>query len=218
MNTEITLVMSKRSRSIAVIAAVTVVVTACAGTATQEKTPVYIDIQETIGFTITEDAKISNDVRLDYEQAIMYLERDNRDQGIELLETVAAAAPNLSAPRIDLGVAYHGAGNFEAAEKNLLLALQTNPDHPIAHNELGIIYRKTGRFMAARKSYEAALAVYPGYHYARRNLAVLCDLYLADFECALQNYEAYMATVPNDDEASMWIKDLRYRMSQPEEM
>ncbi len=82
----------------------------------------------------------------------------------------------------------------------------------MAHNELGIVYRKTGRFSAARSSYEAALAIYPYYHYARRNLAILCDLYLADSQCALDNYEAYMATVSDDDEASMWITDLRNRM------
>jgi Flp pilus assembly protein TadD len=82
------------------------------------------------------------------------------------------------------------------------------------HNELGIIYRKAGRFAEAKKSYEAALAVYPGYHYARRNLAVLCDLYLADLTCALENYEAYMATVPSDKQASMWISDIRNRIGQ----
>ena len=59
------------------------------------------------------------------------------------------AAPELSAPRIDLGVAQHRAGNLEAAEKHLLLALESNPEQPVAHNELGIIYRKTGRFEAA---------------------------------------------------------------------
>ena len=68
--------------------------------------------------------------------------------------------------------------------------------------------------MDARKSYQAALAVYPGYHFARRNLAVLCDLYLADLRCALENYEAYMATVPRDDEATMWISDIRNRINQ----
>ena len=82
------------------------------------------------------------------------------------------------------------------------------------HNELGIIYRKTGRFAESRKSYERALAVYPGYHFARRNLAVLCDLYLGDLDCALENYEAYMATVPEDPEAAIWIADLRMRMNQ----
>jgi len=76
------------------------------------------------------------------------------------------------------------------------------------------VYRKTGRFAEARSSYERALAIYPGYHFARRNLAILCDLYLADLDCALANYEAYMATVPGDDEASMWIADIRNRSGQ----
>ena len=74
------------------------------------------------------------------------------------------------------------------------------------------MYRKMGRFAAAKQRYEAAIAVYPGYHHARRNLAILCDLYLADLTCALNQYEAYMATVPADAEASMWITDLRNRM------
>ena len=118
--------------------------------------------------------------------------------------------------RIDLGIAHHRNGNLDAAESSLLQALEANPDHPIAHNELGIVYRKTGRFAAARQSYQAALETYPGYHFARRNLAILCDLYLADLNCALQNYEAYMATVPSDKEATMWIADIRQRMGQAE--
>ena len=51
---------------------------------------------------------------------------------------------------------------------------------------------------------------------ARRNLGVLCDLYLADLECALSSYEAYMTTVPGDDQAAMWIADLRQRMGRQE--
>ena len=43
---------------------------------------------------------------------------------------------------------------------------------------------------------------------------MLCDLYLADLDCALQAYEAYMQTVPEDAEATMWIADLRMRMQQ----
>lgn len=175
------------------------------------RTPARIEIQEEAGFAITEEARISSSLRADYETALGYLEQGRHQEGIALLEAVAEEAPQLSAPRIDLGIAYHRVGNLEAAESNLLRALEANPEHPTAHNELGVIYRKTGRFTAARKSYEAALAIYPGYHYARRNLAVLCDLYLADLSCALENYEAYMATVASDDEASMWISDIRSR-------
>jgi len=189
-------------------------VAACATTPEPVRAPVNIEIQEAVGFTITEEARIGGDVRADYETAVSYLQQGRHDEGIALLEQVAAAAPDLSAPRIDLGIAQHQAGDLKAAEENLLLALESNPEQPVAHNELGIIYRKTGRFVEARKSYEAALAVYPGFHFARRNLAILCDLYLADLECALDNYEAYMKTVPGDEEASMWIADIRYRLDQ----
>ncbi len=171
-----------------------------------------IEIQEAVGFTITEEARIEADTRMAYTQALSFLTQGQNEQGIALLEQVAAEAPLLSAPRIDLGIAYHRAGDLDAAEASLDSALAISPEHPIAHNELGIIYRKTGRFDEARASYEAALAVYPGYHFARRNLAILCDLYLGDLACALENYEAYMTTVPGDDEATMWIADLRNRM------
>lgn len=191
----------------------TAMVSACA-TTESSRTPARIDIEEQIGFTITEEARIGNDVRMDYDAAVRHFDRGELDQGIRMLEAIVETAPYLTAPRIDLGIAYHNVENLEAAEKNLLLALESNPDHPIAHNELGILRRKSGRFAEARRSYEAALAIYPGYHYARRNLAILCDLYLADLRCALENYEAYMATVPSDDEVSMWMTDLRYRMGE----
>ena len=203
-------------RNIALLSVVAIICSACAS-GTAKRTPARIEIQEAVGFTITEEEKIGSDIRLDYDRALTLIEQGQHDQGVALLEAVAEAAPYLGAPRIDLGVAHHRAGNLDAAESNLLLALQANPSHPIAHNELGIVYRKTGRFAEARRSYEAALAIYPGYHYARRNLAILCDLYLADLGCALRNYEAYMATVPTDDEASMWIADIRYRIGQVEE-
>lgn len=189
-------------------------VAACATTTAPVRPPANIEIQDEVGFTITEEARIGGDVRADYEEALSYLQQGRHDEGIALLERVAEAAPELSAPRIDLGIAQHRAGDLEGAEKNLLLALESNPEQPVAHNELGIIYRKTGRFSEARKSYESALAVYPGFHFARRNLAILCDLYLADLDCALRNYEAYMKTVPSDEEASMWIADIRYRLDQ----
>ena len=191
-------------------------ISACA-TTESSRAPARIDIQEQVGFTITEEERISNDVRMDYDASLSLLERGELENGIALLETIIELAPELTAPRIDLGIAYHRSGNLEAAEKHLLRALESNPYHPIALNELGILQRKSGRFSEARRSYEAALSIYPGYHYARRNLAILCDLYLADLNCALGNYEAYMATVPIDDEVSMWITDLRYRIDQGEQ-
>jgi Flp pilus assembly protein TadD len=184
----------------------------CNATTKPQRKVANIEIQEAVGFTITEEVKIPERVRLRYYEALNYLRDGQLVEGIEILEEVAEAAPLVTAPRIDLGIAYHRQGNLEAAEKSLLQALKLNASHPVAHNELGIVYRKTGRFAEAKQRYGAALAVYPGYHHARRNLAILCDLYMGDFDCALEQYEAYMATVQADAEASMWITDLRNRM------
>lgn len=171
-----------------------------------------IEIQEDVGFTITEEARISGDVQADYETALALFAEQRYDEGVKILEAVVEEAPYLTAPRIDLGIARRRAGDLDAARDSLLKAIELSPEHPVALNELGIVYRKLGRFAEARQSYEAALAVYPGYHYARRNLAILCDLYLADLDCALQNYEAYMTTVPGDDQADIWIADIRQRI------
>lgn len=184
---------------------------ACAA-GTPSRPPARIEIQEAVGFTITESTHASGDMRTDYEEAVRLLEQGRQNEGIRMLRDITASAPELVTPHIDLGIALHRAGDLEGAEEFLLKARELNPAHPVVHNELGIIYRKTGRFADARTSYEAALAIYPNYHYTRRNLAVLCDLYLSDYGCALQNYEAYMNTVTGDDEVTMWVADLRNRM------
>ena len=182
----------------------------------EQPTPVTVEVEHTIGFTIKEPGKVTTDARLDYDEAQQLLSVGEFARAIAILKALADEVPHLSAPQIDLGIAYHRAGDLENAELNLLKALETNPAHPIALNELGIVLRKTGRFAQARQSYQAALAVYPNFHYARRNLGILCDLYLSDYSCALENYQAYAASLPGDREASIWIADLRKRMGQTE--
>lgn len=190
-----------------------VLLAGCNATTQTKRQSANIEIQEAVGFTITEEVKVPESVRLQYYEALRHLRDENLQQGITVLEQVAEAAPNVTAPQIDLGVAHHRLGNLDSAEAYLLQALELNSAHPVALNELGIVYRKTGRFKEARRQYEAAIDVYPGYHHARRNLAILCDLYLSDYSCAMNQYEAYMATVPADPEAEMWMTDLRNRMA-----
>ena len=172
-----------------------------------------IETDET-GFTITEQIRISGEVRGGYQNALQMLAQQRYDEGIALLVEVTEEAPDVTAPHIDLGIAYGRSGDLERAEAALRMAAQLSPGHPIVHNELGIVYRKTGRFAAARASYEKALETYPGFHYARRNLAVLCDLYLADLACALKHYEAYLGSINADAEVEIWIADIRNRLGQ----
>ncbi|TMA33388.1 MAG: tetratricopeptide repeat protein [Deltaproteobacteria bacterium] len=182
---------------------------ACAGSGGARPAPAVL--QDVSGFTITETVRASGSARSDFENALRALEQKQFDSGIEKLSEVTKAAPDATAAHIDLGIAYREKGDLEHAEASLKKALELNPRHPVALNELGIVYRRTGRFAEARKSYEQALAIYPGFHFARRNLAILCDLYLRDASCALEQYELYLQAMPGDQKAAMWVADLRAR-------
>jgi len=183
---------------------------ACSTAATNR--PEAAGVQDENGFSIPEKASVSASLRAKFDSALHLLDQGVYDKGIALLADVTEAAPDVAALHIDLGIAYGKVGDFEHAEASINKALEINPRHPVAYNELGILYRKTGRFELARKSYEKALDVYPDFHFARRNLAVLCDVYLSDLNCALENYQAYRQEVGGDDEIDMWIADLRKRL------
>ncbi len=170
-------------------------------------------VQDPAGFTIMEPVHVGEDIRAEYDNAIRLLEQKQTEQGVGLLAGITQRAPNVTAPHIDLGIAYSRAGELDKAEASLKRALELNARHPVAYNELGMLYRRKGQFAAARTSYEKAIVLAPGFHFARRNLAILCDLYLADLTCALDQYLAYQQSVPDDPEVSMWIADLRSRAS-----
>ena len=185
---------------------------ACAGTAFAAKRPPKVEIvPDATGFTITQDIRVSSEVRADYDRALQLLVREDSAPGISMLVKVTENEPAAIAPHIDLGIAYARAGELDRAEESLGKALAINPDHPVANNELGIVLRRMGRFAEARAAYEKALAISPGFHFAHRNLAILCDLYLADAGCAIAHYEAYSRSVPDDQDAAKWIADLKAR-------
>jgi Flp pilus assembly protein TadD len=182
--------------------------TACAGTATR---PAPVAVADAGGFTITETVRANGAARGGFESARQALEQKDYPRAIAQFVEVTKAAPDATAAWVNLGIAYRESNDLANAEKSLTQALALNARHPVALNEIGIVYRKTGRFAQARKSYEQVLALYPSFHFARRNLAILCDLYLHDSGCALEQYQLYLQAVPGDKDAAMWVADLRAR-------
>ena len=163
-------------------------------------------------FFIRDDVEVRSEVKADFEKAVQLLKEKDYERGIRLLNRVAERSEKSIAPHINLGIAYRITGDMMRAEKSLNKALEINSIHPSANNEMAIVYRKTGRFSEARRSYERILERFSSFLPARKNLGILCDLYIHDLSCAMANYEIYNKADPGDKSVVMWISDLRIRM------
>ena len=168
----------------------------------------------------TDDIVISEEFGIDtylsekFNQAVMHINNKKYDDAIELLVDVTSQSDKHSAPYINLAIAYSETGKIKDAEKVLLKALTINPSHPVTNNELGLVYRKTGRFAKAKTTYEQIINNYPQFLPARKNLGILCDLFMNDLNCAIEQYEAYLNVRPDEKEVSIWLTDLKRRAGQ----
>lgn len=169
----------------------------------------YTDGRE--GFVITEPTSMDAESLADFERAFAMMKEAEYEKAIELLEKVIPKSPGVTAPHINLAIAYNRTGKPEQAEKHLKAALEIVPDHPVASNEYGLLLRRAGRFAEGRAVYEKALASFPEYHPIHRNLAILCDIYLKDWACAEKHFESYSKTAPKDEQVKLWIADLSTR-------
>jgi Tfp pilus assembly protein PilF len=163
------------------------------------------------GFLITEVSTMDEASRRDFDRAVAMLKDQDFDRAIDLLEKVIERSPGVTAPYIDIAIAYQRIGKPELAEKHLKTALVLFPEHPVASNEYGLLCRKTGRFAEARAIYEKSIARFPEYYPLHKNLGILCDLYLNDPACALEHYEIYSNARPQDPQVTLWIADLSAR-------
>ncbi len=163
------------------------------------------------GFLITEPSRMDVQLRADFDQAGAMIKEAKYGKAILLLEKVIAQSPEMTAPRINLAIAYRLINKPEQAEQHLKKALELIPGHPVASNEYGLLLRKAGRFAEGRAIYEKALTVFPEYHPIHKNLGILCDLYLKDSACALEQYEIYSKAMPKDEQVKVWLADLHTR-------
>lgn len=155
---------------------------------------------------------IDSDVEDDFKGAIVLMQEDKNAQAVSVLKSVIEREKRLPAPYVNIAIAYNRLGDTSAAEENLISALKLDIGHPEANNELGLLYRKSGKFKAARTAYENAIKEHPEYLPAIRNLGVLCDLYMHDYDCALRQFEDYLELAPDDETVSLWIVDVKRRL------
>lgn len=180
---------------------------ACATTSNKEGTEV-LDGDDIV---ISEEFGIDTALRDKFEKATKLIKDKKFEAAVELLVEVTDHTDKHSAPYINLAIAYSELGKAEQAEKILLRAKKINPRHPVTNNELGLLYRKSGRFTESKAAYEKVIKHYPQFLPARKNLGILCDLFMADLDCAISHYEIFLKYQPHDKEVIIWLADLKSR-------
>ena len=127
------------------------------------------------------------------------------------LKQLAVAYPQFSGPQVNLGLLYLRDSRLPEAEGAFKAALKINPANPTAGNELGIVERRLGKFNEAETTYQQVIAVDPNFAPAHLNLGVLYDLYLAQPQKALDQFERYLAIAGQNKQVAGWVIELRKR-------
>jgi len=136
------------------------------------------------------------------------------DAELEFKE-LTAAYPDFSGPALNLGLLYLKDSRLSEAESAFKAALAHSPGNAVAGNELGIVERKLGKFSDAEAAYQHTIDAQPDYAPAHMNLGVLYDLYLAQPQKALEQFERYIALAGENKQVAGWVAELRKRVGAP---
>jgi tetratricopeptide (TPR) repeat protein len=150
-----------------------------------------------------------------YAQALQLM-KSGRTIDAELeLKQLVAAYPQLTGPQLNLGLLYLHDSRLPEAETAFKAALALTPSSAVAGNELGIVERKLGKFTEAEAAYQRTIAAEPNYAPAHLNLGVLYDLYLAQPQKALDEFERYIELAGENKQVAGWVVELRKRVGAP---
>jgi tetratricopeptide (TPR) repeat protein len=150
-----------------------------------------------------------------YTQALQLM-KSGRGTDAELeFKQLIAAYPQFAGPQLNLGLLYLHDSRLSEAEAAFKAALALTPSNPVAGDELGIVERKLGKFTDAEAAYLRAITAEPNYAPAHLNLGVLYDLYMAEPQKALEQFERYIEIAGENKQVAGWVVELRKRVGAP---
>jgi tetratricopeptide (TPR) repeat protein len=162
-----------------------------------------------------EAAPIPERAAQQYAQALQFM-KSGRNTDAELgFKELIAGYPQLMGPQLNLGLLYLRESRLPEAEAAFKAAFELKPTSAVAGNELGIVERKLGRFAEAEAAYQRTIAAEPNYAPAHLNLGVLYDLYLAQPQKALDEFERYIEIAGENKQVAGWVVELRKRVGAP---
>jgi tetratricopeptide (TPR) repeat protein len=150
-----------------------------------------------------------------YSQALQMMKSGKTTDAELEFKQLIVAYPQFAGPQLNLGLLYLHDSKLSDAETAFKAALQSTPGNPIAGDQLGIVERRLGKFSEAEAAYLRAISAEPNYAPAHLNLGVLYDLYLAEPQKALEQFQRYLEIAGENKQVAGWVIELRKRVGAP---
>lgn len=162
---------------------------------------------------LTQDVNVPGAAQSLFNSAVTAMQNNDWQKAEVLLQELTTTYPDLSGPFLNLGITYRHLDNYTAAETAFRNAIAANALNLDAYNQLGLLLREQGRFDEAEQEYLAAIKVWPKHADSHKNIGILYDLYLGQYDKALNHFEIYqyLQTEP-DRQVAGWIIDLKRRI------
>jgi tetratricopeptide (TPR) repeat protein len=147
-----------------------------------------------------------------YADGLAFMKQDRTSDAEFVFKRLTMAYPEFAGPQLNLGLLYLQSSRLPEAEAAFKAALERNPASAVAGNELGIALRRLGKFTQAEAAYQRTIATEPNYAPAYLNLGILYDLYLAEPQKALEQFEHYIQIAGDNKQVAGWVVELRKRV------
>lgn len=152
-------------------------------------------------------------LKANFELATWSVKNGQHDKAIQYLEEIVMAEETYPLAWTNLGLLLLNQKQQSQAENAFIQALKVNQSDAIAANHLAVIYRNKGLFSQSLALYQKAILIDQDYANAHLNLAILYDLYLQQFNLALEHYLTFKKlTKSNNETVEKWISDLQRRI------
>ena len=151
---------------------------------------------------------ISTAHKAEYDKGLSFLQTKQYDNAQAVFTKLIDVYPELTGAYVNLALCYSAQSNDEEAEKLLGKALQIDPNHIDALIQKAALSQKAGAFKDVERYLLTANKIDKSNELVQFNLGVLYELYLQQYDDAIEHYQNYLALTSNSDSdtVKLWIK------------
>jgi tetratricopeptide (TPR) repeat protein len=182
---------------------ITLVLSFLAGCANTDKKPIIVAMKTQHAAPVLTALH-----QAEYQKALGLMKAKSFDKAFTIFTDLTTFYPNLAGAYVNLALIYKAKSDEEKAEKIISRALDINPNNVDALIQLAAFSQKKGEFNKVEQYLLTAEAADRSSDTVQYNLAVLYELYLQQYDDAIDHYENYIALTSNDDKeiVKRWVQ------------